>query len=50
MHTHISAIAIGSAFVGVLLMGTLWRLIAGHFVVSHSEHLANIGKVMAFQY
>lgn len=50
MHTHISAINIASIFTGVLLMGTLWRLIAGHFVISSSESLANIGKVMAFQY
>ncbi|MBS0175753.1 MAG: hypothetical protein JSR64_17075 [Nitrospira sp.] len=50
MHTHISAIALLCSFTGVLILGTLWRLLAAHFVVSNSDNLATLGKVMAFQY
>jgi len=50
MHTHFSATAAATAFFTVLLMGTLWRLIASRFVASGNPTLKNIGTGMIFQY
>jgi len=50
MHTHIGAVAILTAFGGVLLAGTLWRLLAAHFAASDSDLWTKVGKAMAFQY
>jgi hypothetical protein len=49
-HVHIGFIAIGTAFLGVLLMGTLWKLGAGYAVSSPSPWLREIGKAAFFQY
>lgn len=50
MHTHFGALVIGGAFVGTLLAGTLWRLLAAHMVTSSSPTMVTLGKAMAFQY
>lgn len=50
MHTHVGALLAIPAFLSVLLAGTLWRLIAAHFVRSKSTTLAQVGGAMAFQY
>lgn len=50
MHTHIGVLVIGSTFLGVLLLGTLWRLMTAHLAVSSNPFLAKIGKAGAIQY
>lgn len=50
MHTHVSLLAGVPLFAFVLLMGTLWRLVAAHFAGSQSETLQRFGGAMAFQY
>lgn len=50
MHTHFSALLAFHAFLSVILMGTLWRLVASHWVVADSPLLNKVGKAMAFQY
>lgn len=51
MHTHFgSATHLASTFVGVLLAGTLWRLIAMHALLSKSPTVQGIGKTMLTQY
>ena len=50
MHTHFGALVIGGTFLGVLLMGTLWRLTAAHFVTSGNPTLRRAGEAMALQY
>ena len=50
MHTHFGALLSYAAFLSVLLMGTLWRLLAGYMVRSQSSTLRHLGGAMAFQY
>lgn len=50
MHTHFSFMAALSAFFGVLVLGTFWRLVYGHFLTSGNAMLTYIGQAMAFQY
>lgn len=50
MHVHIGALNLMTAFLGVILIGTLWRLAAAHLASSSSPALAQAGKAMAFQY
>jgi hypothetical protein len=50
MHTHFSATTALAAFFAVLLLGTLWRLAASHFVASGNTTLNHIGSAMIFQY
>lgn len=50
LHTHFGVLVIGGTFLGVLLMGTLWRLISAHLTVSSNSTLAKVGKGMAIQY
>jgi hypothetical protein len=50
MHTHFGALVIGGTFLGVLLAGTLWRLIAAHLVAAPGTTSTTIGRAMAFQY
>lgn len=50
MHVHFSAMAAISAFFSVLIMGTLFRLIAAHAANSQSPALQHLGQAMAFQY
>jgi hypothetical protein len=50
MHTHFSATAAISAFFSVLVLGTLWRLLAAHMARSDSPIIQSFGQAMAFQY
>lgn len=50
MHTHFSAMTALNIFLGVLIVGTLWRLSSYHLIASSNESLAHVGKAMAFQY
>ena len=44
MHIHISAVGILTTFAGVLIAGTIWRLIASH--LSNTQ----LGQAMSFMY
>lgn len=50
MHTHFSAMAALNLFLGVLIVGTLWRLSSYHLIASKNDGLSHLGKAMAFQY
>jgi hypothetical protein len=50
MHTHFGALGALQAFFSVLVLGTLWRLLAAHMVTSNYPLLQELGKGMAFQY
>lgn len=50
MHTHVGAIALVSAFMAVVFMGTLWRLISVHLMASQNSTAQGLGRAMAFQY
>ncbi|WP_274912144.1 hypothetical protein [Streptomyces sp. WZ-12] len=50
MHTHFSAMAALGAFLGIVVVGTLWRLIAAHLTAANSSFANHLGKAMAFQY
>lgn len=50
MHTHFSLLGAAMAFVGTIVIGTLWRLTAGYLCNSSSANLQHLGKAMAFQY
>ena len=50
MHTHFSAVHAVGFFMCIVVLGTLWRLIAAHFAASDRPLLEHIGNAMAFQY
>lgn len=50
MHTHFSATMALGTFLMVLLLGSLWRLIAAHLAGSKNETLNQLGAAMANQY
>lgn len=50
MHTHFSPMSAAQAFLGVVIIGTLWRLVAYHLTAQSTESLQHVGKAMAFQY
>lgn len=50
MHTHFSFMAAANIFLGVLIIGTLWRLGSYHMVASKNDQVAHLGKAMAFQF
>lgn len=50
LHTHFSAVNALNVFLGVLIVGTLWRLISLHLVACDSPALQHAGKAMSFQY
>jgi hypothetical protein len=50
LHTHFSAVNALNTFLGVLIVGTLWRLVSLHLVASNSAQLQHAGKAMSFQY
>ena len=50
MHTHFSAIHAFGFFLAVIIVGTLWRLVAAYLANSNRPTLEHIGKAMAFQY
>lgn len=37
-------------FLGVLIVGTLWRLASFHLIASQQPHLNHLGLAMAVQY
>lgn len=49
-HTHFSATAAAGAFLSVVLLGTLWRLVSAHLAASSNTTLATTGAAMAAQY
>lgn len=48
MHWHFSAPHGWMAFLSVLVLGTLWRLMAAHLTVKPAT--CKFGQAMAFQY
>ncbi len=50
LHTHFSAIAAVHAFLGVLIVGTMWRLVSYHLIASPNPRLSQVGQGMSFQY
>lgn len=50
MHTHFSFMSAGQAFLAVVVIGTLWRLLSLHLVSSENEQLQHLGKALGFQY
>ncbi|HMK62036.1 MAG TPA: hypothetical protein VK386_00335 [Acidimicrobiales bacterium] len=50
MHHHGSALALLTVFLGVVILGTAWRLLAAHLAVSNSGTARQVGRAMAFQY
>jgi hypothetical protein len=50
MHTHFSPMAAANVFLGVLIIGTLWRIATLHAVASGNSAVSNLGKAMSFQY
>ena len=50
LHTHFSAVAAVHAFLGVLIVGTAWRLISYHLMASPNKRLSQFGQGMGFQY
>lgn len=50
MHSHFSALTALNVFLAVLVVGTLWRLLALHAASAQSPALRNLGAAMAFQY
>jgi hypothetical protein len=49
-HTHFSVIAAGQAFLAVVIIGTLWRLVAMHLMAASNPLAEHIGAGMSFQY
>jgi hypothetical protein len=50
MHHHLSALHLVTVFLGVLLMGTLWRAGAINLAASDSSTSTKIGQAMLVQY
>lgn len=50
IHTHFSFMSAAQAFVGVVIIGTLWRLISLHLIASKNEATKHLGTAMSFQY
>jgi hypothetical protein len=50
MHHHLSALHLVTVFVGVLLIGTLWRAGAVNLAASESSTPRKIGQAMLVQY
>lgn len=51
MHSHVGSFMHSVAFfLGVVIIGTLWRLLALHALASSSARLQKFGSVMLFQY
>jgi hypothetical protein len=50
MHHHASALHLITIFLGVVLIGTFWRLAAAHLAISKNGTARQAGRAMAFQY
>jgi hypothetical protein len=50
-HVHLSALHLIAFFVGVLVVGTLWRLIAFHLILADPTGVSGrYGRMMLLQY
>lgn len=49
-HTHFSPLHALQSFLGVVIIGTVWRLLALHMVRSKNTVIHSTGKAMTFQY
>lgn len=50
MHTHFSAMTAISVFLGVLVLGTVWRLVQTRLAASNRLEFKNLAAAMSFQY
>jgi hypothetical protein len=50
VHVHVSALAALNVFLGVLIIGTLFRIVTLHLVASSNPTVSRLGQAMAFQY
>jgi len=50
VHTHFSALAAVNIFLAVLIVGTVWRVVALHLTASPNHRISAFGQAMAFQY
>lgn len=50
MHTHFSAMTAVQVFLGVLIVGSAWRLATVRLGASKRPELQNLAKAMSFQY
>ena len=50
LHTHFSVMSAVQTFIAVLIIGTLWRLIALQLAAANNEQLSHLGAGMLFQY
>jgi hypothetical protein len=49
-HTHFSPLHALQSFLAVVIIGTVWRLLALHMVGSKAPLVHAAGKAMTFQY
>jgi hypothetical protein len=49
-HTHFSPLHALQSFLAVVIIGTVWRLLALHMVRSKNPLVHAAGKAMTFQY
>lgn len=51
MHSHVgSALHAAGFFLSIVVLGTLWRLIALHLMATSNRTTQKLGTVMLFQY
>jgi hypothetical protein len=50
MHAHFGALGAAQAFLAVLILGTLWRLLTAHAAASSHQGLVHFAQAAAFQY
>jgi hypothetical protein len=50
LHTHFSVYHATAAFLGVVVIGTGWKLLALHGCASSNSTLQTLGLAMLFQY
>lgn len=50
MHTHISVVALTTTFLGVVIIGTAWKMVAMHLIANRSEFWTPVGEAMLQQY
>jgi hypothetical protein len=49
-HTHFSVVHASQAFLAVVIVGTLWRLVAMHLIATNTPLAQQVGAGMSFQY
>jgi hypothetical protein len=50
LHTHFSLYHAVSAFLGIVIIGTGWKLLALHAVSTSNTQLQHLGLAMLFQF